>query len=57
MFGIKAIWLTGTRGGELAMVFDVTIKVLEIENYMIQELHLSVYHYMCLILGDRFFGE
>lgn len=57
MFGIKAIWLTGTRGGELAMVFDVTIKVLEIENYMIQELHLSVYHYMCLILEDRFFGE
>ena len=55
--GIKVISLTGTKGGELATVSDVAIKVPETETYMIQELHLPVYHCLCLMLEDRFFGE
>ena len=55
--GIKVIGLTGARGGELATVSDVAIKVPETETYMIQELHLPVYHCLCLMLEDRFFGE
>lgn len=55
--GIKVIGLTGRNGGELAEVADVAIKVPEIETYMIQELHLPVYHCLCLMLEDRFFGE
>ena len=55
--GIKIIGLTGAKGGELATVSDVTIKVPETETYMIQELHLPVYHCLCLMLEDRFFGE
>ncbi len=54
--GIKVIGLTGAKGGELASVADVAIKVPEIETYMIQELHLPVYHCLCLMLEDRFFG-
>lgn len=54
--GIKVIGLTGAKGGELAEVADVTIKVPENETYMIQELHLPVYHCLCLMLEDRFFG-
>ena len=54
--GIKVIGLTGADGGELADVSDVTIKVPETETYMIQELHLPVYHCLCLMLEDRFFG-
>lgn len=54
--GIKVIGLTGGNGGELAKVADVTIKVPESETYMIQELHLPVYHCLCLMLEDRFFG-
>ncbi len=54
--GIKVIGLTGAKGGELAEVADVTIKVPETETYMIQELHLPVYHCLCLMLEDRFFG-
>lgn len=54
--GIKVIGLTGEKGGELASVADVAIKVPEIETYMIQELHLPVYHCLCLMLEDRFFG-
>lgn len=55
--GLKVIGLTGENGGELAEVSDVSIKVPETETYMIQELHLPVYHALCLMLEDRFFGE
>ncbi len=55
--GIKIIGLTGADGGELATVADVAIKVPETETYMIQELHLPVYHCLCLMLEERFFGN
>lgn len=55
--GLKVIGLTGATGGQLAEVSDVAIKVPETETYMIQELHLPVYHCLCLMLEDRFFGE
>ena len=55
--GIKVIGLTGANGGELAMVADAAVKVPETETYMIQELHLSIYHCWCLMLEDRFFGK
>ena len=54
--GIKIIGLTGAKGGELASVADVAVKVPETETYMIQELHLPVYHCWCLMLEDKFFG-
>jgi len=55
--GIKVIGLTGAKGGELASVADVVVKVPETETYMVQELHLPVYHCWCLMLEDKFFGE
>ncbi|SKA62425.1 D-sedoheptulose 7-phosphate isomerase [Succinivibrio dextrinosolvens DSM 3072] len=55
--GIKVIGLTGKNGGELANVSDVAIKVPATETFMIQEMHLPVYHCLCLMLEDRFFGE
>ena len=54
--GIKIIGLTGEKGGKLADVSDVVIKVPEIETYMIQELHLPIYHCWCLMLEEKFFG-
>lgn len=54
--GIKVIGLTGSLGGELAEVADVVVKVPETETYMIQELHLPVYHCWCLMLEEKFFG-
>jgi glycosyltransferase involved in cell wall biosynthesis len=53
--GLKVIGLTEAKGGELAETSDVAIKVPETETYMIQELHLPVYHCLCLMLEDRFF--
>lgn len=54
--GVKVIGLTGASGGELAEVADVVVKVPETETYMIQELHMPVYHCWCLMLEDKFFG-
>lgn len=54
--GMKVIGLTGAKGGELGKFADVAIKVPETETYMIQELHLPVYHCLCLMLEERFFG-
>ena len=54
--GMKVIGLTGAQGGELGDVADVAVKVPETETYIIQELHLPVYHCWCLMLEDKFFG-
>ena len=55
--GIKEIGLAGAKDGELATVSDVVIKAPETETYMIQELHLPIYHCLCLMLEDRFYGK
>lgn len=55
--GIKVIGLTGKDGGELKKVADVSVVVPENETYMIQELHLPIYHCWCIMLEDYFFGD
>ena len=55
--GIKVIGLTGKDGGELAKVADIAVKAPETETFMIQELHLPIYHCWCSMLEDRFFGS
>lgn len=42
--GMKVIGLTGAKDSKLEKMSDVCIKVPQIETYMIQELHLPVYH-------------
>lgn len=54
--GIKVIGLTGANGGELASVADVCVKAPSDETYLIQELHLPIYHCWCLMLEEKFFG-
>ena len=55
--GLKVIALTGKTGGALAKLADVSLIVPRQETYQIQELHLPIYHALCLALEDRFFGE
>lgn len=54
---IKVIGLTGSGGGKLAVNADVSVRVPGTETYMVQELHLPVYHCWCLMLEERFFGK
>lgn len=55
--GMKVIGLTGEKESKLSEKADVCIRVPQTETYMIQELHLPVYHCLCLMLEDKFFGE
>lgn len=55
--GMKVIGLTGERDSELSRLADICIQAPETETYMIQELHLPIYHCLCLMLEDRFFSE
>ena len=55
--GMKVIGLTGANSSKLEQMSDVCIKVPQTETYMIQEFHLPVYHCLCLMLEDEFFGE
>jgi D-sedoheptulose 7-phosphate isomerase len=54
--GLSTICLTGSGGGKLSEVCDRSIRVPETETFKIQELHLPVYHTLCLMLEARFFG-
>ena len=55
--GMKVVGLTGLKESRLSQLADVCIRVPETETYMIQELHLPVYHTLCLMLEDKFFGK
>ena len=52
---MKTIGLTGKDGGALKREADVSVVVPETETFKIQELHLPVYHALCLMLEERFF--
>lgn len=54
--GLKVIGLTGQKENKLEKFADVCIQVPETETYKIQELHLPVYHCLCLMLEEKFFG-
>jgi len=53
--GMSVIGLTGTTGGSLADYCDVCIRVPESETYKVQELHLPIYHLLCMILEETLF--
>lgn len=47
---MRVIGLTGETGGRLFSCCDCCIRVPETETYRVQELHLPVYHALCLML-------
>lgn len=55
--GIKVIGLTGEKESRLSAISDVCIRVPQTETYKVQELHLPVYHCLCLMLEEHFFGS
>lgn len=54
--GMKVIGLTGMKESKLSAFSDVCIRVPQTETYKIQELHLPIYHCLCLMLEEHFFG-
>ncbi|MEZ0537919.1 SIS domain-containing protein [Caldicellulosiruptoraceae bacterium PP1] len=53
---LKTIALTGLNGGKLKDLSDILIAVPETETYKVQELHLPVYHAICAVVEQYFFG-
>lgn len=55
--GLFTIALTGKDGGKLNGLADISIVVPEQETFKIQELHLPVYHAVCLEVEEHFWKE
>ncbi len=55
--GIKRILFTGSGHGKCEKYADCVINVPECETYKVQELHLPIYHTICIMLEDRFHGQ
>jgi D-sedoheptulose 7-phosphate isomerase len=55
--GMIRVGLTGESGGKLLALTDLCLRVPASETYRVQELHLPVYHCLCLMLEAEFFPQ
>jgi D-sedoheptulose 7-phosphate isomerase len=55
--GMNVIGLTGETGGKMKDFCDVLISIPGTRTCLIQELMVPVYHTLCLIVEDVFFGD
>jgi D-sedoheptulose 7-phosphate isomerase len=53
---MPTVALTGESGGRLRSLSDITIAAPARETYIVQELHLPIYHCLCLMLEEEFFA-
>ena len=53
--GLKIVLLTGRDGGKLLPLADAAVVVPEQETFRIQEMHLPIYHLLCMELEEKFF--
>lgn len=53
--GLPILGFTGANGGQLADLASVCLRVPATETYLIQELHLPLYHCLCALLEEAFF--
>lgn len=54
--GMKVLLLTGESGGKLKALADVTVHAPASRTYLVQELHLPIYHALCMMLEEHFFS-
>ena len=54
--GIHVLALTGERDSKLSALADLTLRAPDTETFRIQEYHLPVYHALCAMLEEEFFG-
>ena len=52
---VRTLAFTGTAGGRLGELCDVTVRVPARETYQVQEFHLPVYHALCAMLEEELF--
>ncbi|MFZ2654742.1 MAG: SIS domain-containing protein [Victivallales bacterium] len=54
--GITSILMTGSGEGKCTRFADCCIKVPSDKTYVIQEYHLPVYHALCAMIEEHFYG-
>lgn len=55
--GMTVVGFTGQGGGMLLPHCDIRINVPETETYLVQELHLPVYHEICALAEEKIWGD
>jgi len=55
--GLEVIALTGSSGGKLGRLADVTVRVPARKTREVQELHQPLYHALCAMLEEHYFGK
>jgi D-sedoheptulose 7-phosphate isomerase len=55
-FGLGVAVLAGRGGGALGRLADACVMAPADETYRVQELHLPIYHALCAMLEEEFFG-
>jgi len=55
--GLKTIGMTGETGGKMKDLCDVLINVPEKRTAFVQELHLPVYHVICMMVENELFNK
>ncbi len=55
--GLTTIGMTGLGGGKMAALCDILLDVPERETYRVQELHLPLYHRLCMDVEQALFPE
>ena len=53
--GLLTIGFSGKTGGKMKEFCDILINVPETRTAFVQELHLPVYHILCMMVEDYFF--
>jgi len=54
--GIHTILFTGENNGICEKLSEIKLKAPSRETYRIQEYHLPLYHTLCIMLEERFYG-
>ncbi len=57
VMGIRVASLTGQSGGKLKYVSNCTIFAPSEDTHIIQEYHLSIFHFLCAAVESEFFAE
>ncbi len=55
--GITTILLTGRNHGKCEKYADYIVRAPASETYLVQEYHLPLYHCLCAMLEDTFYGK
>jgi len=55
--GMKSILMTGLRGGICEKYADCVLRSPSKETFIIQEYHLPMYHALCLMIEEKFYGS